>query len=557
MEVSGTPPDAPGQHARSDSGTPPRVLGERYLLEEPIATGGMATVWRAHDELLARTVAVKILHDDLAADEAFRERFRREAIAAAKLTHPNVVGLFDTGSDGNRVYLVMEYVDGPTLRDVLSDLGTLEPGEAAAIGEKIARALAYAHERGLVHRDVKPANVLIGEDGTVKIADFGIAKAEETTDDLTTPGMVLGTAAYVAPEQVRGEDVDGQADQYALGCLLYEMLTGRQPFKADSAVATAALRLERDPLPLRSLRAGIPRGLDEVILRAMAVEPRDRHSSLAHFADALAPYAATDPTAMLIPLATADGRRAHVSPAAPAAGAPTAVARDARTLTGAPRDTDPIPATALPYAGADENFLRSEGRWIGPVLGLLMLAGLLVGVGLATGVLEPSAGFPIRIARDSGPGSPGGLIAPVAIDAFDPPPGDGAENDEDLRAILDGNDATAWRTDLYRNSPQFGNLKDGVGFWVDLGASRTLHSVALNSTTPGISYEVRVADGPAPSVEGWRLAGGVQAAKGLDEVRFTEPVTTRYVLVWITGNLQPQRGRYAGGFSAMAVRGAA
>ena len=531
------------------------MLGERYLLEEPIAAGGMATVWRAHDELLARTVAIKILHNHLAADDAFRERFRREAIAAAKLTHPHVVGLFDTGSDGNRVYLVMEYVDGPTLRDVLSDLGSLEPGEAAAIGEKIARALHYAHERGLVHRDVKPANVLIGEDGSVKIADFGIAKAEEVGDDLTTPGMVLGTAAYVAPEQVRGEEVDGQADQYALGCLLYEMLTGRQPFKADSAVATAALRLERDPLPPRSLRAGIPRGLDEVVLRAMALEPRDRHPSLARLADALAPYASGDPTAMLVPAASADTRRVTWQQSAHGAEAVGAAPADGQ---GAHGGTESLPVSALPFAGspADETFLRSEGRWIAPILGLLMLAGLLVGVGLATGILEPSSGFPIRLARDSAPGAPGELIAPVAIEAFDPPPGDGSENDEDLRAILDGDAATAWRTDLYRNSPQFGNLKDGVGFWVDLGASRTLHSVALHSTTPGISYEVRVADGPAPSVEGWRLVGSVAASQGLDEVRFAEAVTTRYALVWITGNLQPQRGRYAGGFSAMAVRSA-
>ena len=528
------------------------MLGGRYLLEEPIATGGMAMVWRAHDELLARTVAIKILHDHLAANEAFRERFRREAIAAAKLTHPNVVGLFDTGSDDSRVYLVMEYVDGPTLRDVLRDLGSLEPGEAAAIGEKIARALAYAHERGLVHRDVKPANVLIGEDGTVKIADFGIAKAEAGADDLTTPGMVLGTAAYVAPEQVRGEEVDGQADQYALGCLLYEMLTGQQPFKGDTAVATAALRLEHDPLPPRSLRAGIPRGLDDVVLRAMARDPAARHASLAHLADALAPFAAMDATAALTPLA--DSGRAAAWAAGP-------VADDAPTLSGTPPYGygQPLPPSALPYAGstAEDSFLRSEGRWIAPILGLVALAGLLVGVGLATGVLEPSSGFPIRIARESAPGQAGELIAPVGIDAFDPPPGDGSENDSDLPKILDGDDATSWRTDLYRNSPQFGNLKEGVGFWVDLGASRTLHSVALKTTTPGISYQVRVADGPAPTVEGWRLVGTVESAEGLDQVGFAEPVTARYVLVWITGNLQPQRGRFAAGFAAMAVRGVA
>ncbi|MDP9406152.1 MAG: protein kinase, partial [Actinomycetota bacterium] len=234
----------------------PVVLGGRYELTERIASGGMAAVWRGYDPVLARTVAVKLLHGHLAADAAFRERFRREAIAAAKLTHPHVVNLYDTGTDGDRVYLVMEFVDGATLRDVVADLGTLSVGQAADIGEKVARALDYAHERGLVHRDVKPANILIGDDGAVKVADFGIAKAEEAGGDLTKTGMVLGTAAYVAPEQITGgAPVDGRADQYALGCVLYEALTGRPPFKGDSAVATAAQRLDTAP---RSLHAARP-----------------------------------------------------------------------------------------------------------------------------------------------------------------------------------------------------------------------------------------------------------------------------------------------------------
>ena len=538
-----------------------RVLGERYLLEEPIATGGMATVWRAHDELLARTVAIKILHEHLAADEAFRERFRREAIAAAKLTHPNVVGMFDTGSDGAQVYLVMEYVDGPTLKDVLGDLGTLEPGQAASIGEQLARALAYAHERGLVHRDVKPANILIGEDGAIKIADFGIAKADEAANDLTKPGMVLGTAAYVAPEQVRGQPVDGQADQYSLGCMLYEALTGRQPFKADSPVATAALRLETNPLPLRSLRAGIPRGLDDVVLTAMAVHPDQRHTSLGEFANALAPYAESNLT-MELHLAPRPTPVPHSSPAGWASPAGWGDAHaDAETLAGANEPgrgaghTSALPVSALPYGGSPpgESFLRSEGRWIAPILGLLALAGVLVGVGLATGVLEQGDRFPIRFARDDSGEQGGALIAPVNIKGFDPQ-GDGAENDSDLPNLLDGAVETTWRTDLYRRSPQFGGLKDGVGFWVDLGASRSLHSVVLRTTTPGISYQIRVADSPAPNVEGWRAVGEVLNATALQDVVFADSVTARYVLVWITGKLQPQPGNnFAGGFSALAI----
>ncbi|MDP8977881.1 MAG: protein kinase, partial [Actinomycetota bacterium] len=269
-------------HEQSDTGTlassplsphRARLLGDRYALLERVASGGMATVWRAHDDVLDRVVAVKILHDHLAADDAFRARFRREAISSAKLTHPNVIGLYDTGQDGDDVYLVMEYVDGPTLWELMRSRGPLSSGQAARIGEAVARALAYAHTRGVVHRDVKPANILISRDGAVKVADFGIAKAEEAVEDLTGSGMVLGTAAYVAPEQIRGGQVAGAADQYALGVLLYESLTGRQPFKGDSAVATAARRLEHDPEPLRSLRPDVPDGLADAIARAMARDP--------------------------------------------------------------------------------------------------------------------------------------------------------------------------------------------------------------------------------------------------------------------------------------------
>jgi eukaryotic-like serine/threonine-protein kinase len=359
--VGGDAPTGVDASATTDiSSVRARVLGGRYLLEERVASGGMASVWRAHDEVLARTVAVKLLHDHLAADDGFRERFRREAIAAAKLTHPNVVSLYDTGTDGDFVFLVMEFIDGSTLKDVIREQGALDIARAASIGEQVARALDYAHSRGLVHRDVKPANILIGSDGAVKVADFGIAKADQH-DDLTKTGMVLGTAAYVAPEQIRGETVDGKADQYALAIVLYEALTGSQPFRGDTPVATAAQRLERDPLPLRSLRAAAPRSLDSVLMRALARDPRNRFPSTGAFADALAEFADAD-TGETAALVGGTGSMPRTATAA------------------APRATGG--ATA-----AKESFLRSEGRFLAPVLVLVLLAAALVGVGLATGVL--------------------------------------------------------------------------------------------------------------------------------------------------------------------------
>ncbi len=503
--------------------TAPRVLTGRYLLEERIASGGMASVWRAHDEVLARTVAVKILHDHLAADEGFRERFRREAVAAAKLAHPNVVGLYDTGTDGERVYLVMEFIDGKTLKEVVTEQGPLPVAEAAAIGEQVARALDFAHSRGLVHRDVKPANILISNDGMVKVTDFGIAKADRA-DDLTKTGMVLGTAAYVAPEQIKGDPVDGKADQYALAIVLYEALTGQQPFKADTPVATAAQRLERDPLPVRSLRADVPRAVDGVLQRALEREPAERYASCAELADALADYAEEAATTALV----AD----EAGPLAP--------------------DDDEVEAD-------DASFLRSEGRFLVPVLVLLLLAGALVGVGLWTGVLETRDGFPVGIARPDAADQRADdptmeLIAPAGYQVYDPL-GTGDERDQDLPNVFDGDASTTWRTQLY-NSPPFGGLKPGVGFYVDLGAPHELGIVALRTTTPGVDVEIRVAEEPAPSPDGWEVVGRVDDASDLLEFRFEDEVVTRYVLVWVTGELPQYRGRHAAEFSQIAIRGA-
>ena len=292
-----------------------RVLVGRYELQQRIAVGGMAGVWRARDVVLDRIVAVKLLHEHLAVDEGFRERFRREAVTAAKLSHPHIVNLYDTGTDGEDAFLVLELVEGQTLRDLVASLGRLEPGLAAAIGEKIARALGYAHERGLVHRDVKPANILLGDDAAVKITDFGIAKADQH-GDLTNTGMVLGTAAYVAPEQVLGRPVTGQADQYALGCVLYEALSGAQPFKGETAVVTAALRLEREVPPLRQLSPDVPPGLEAIVARATAREPQDRFPSLGALADALGPFvdADTNRTAALLAAHPTSDRRPSPTP---------------------------------------------------------------------------------------------------------------------------------------------------------------------------------------------------------------------------------------------------
>ena len=217
-----------------------RIIGGRYRLDRLIATGGMAQVWEATDETLARKVAVKLLHPHLAADESFVERFRREAVAAARLSHAAIVSIYDTCSDGDVEAIVMELVHGSTLRDYLNEHGPLEPGQAVAILAEVADALDTAHRGGVVHRDIKPANILLSTDGRVLVADFGIAKAGT---DLTATNTTLGTAKYLAPEQVEGGAVDARTDVYALGVVLYEALCGRAPFVADTEAATALARL--------------------------------------------------------------------------------------------------------------------------------------------------------------------------------------------------------------------------------------------------------------------------------------------------------------------------
>ncbi|MDQ3931969.1 MAG: protein kinase [Actinomycetota bacterium] len=295
---SDSPPRTGGVSPVSGAAWPgvARMVADRYQLEEPIATGGVAIVWRAHDIVLDRSVAVKLLHPHLTGDSTTVERFRREAQAAAQLTHPNAVAIYDSGLEDDLVYLVMEYVDGPSLRDVIHEQGALDSTVVAALGEQIASALGEAHVHGFVHRDVKPANILLTGEGLPKVTDFGIAKALGQDDTLTTPGTVIGTAAYLAPEQLEGLEVDTRADVYALGVLLYECLTGEPAYQGDTPTATAAARLSRELPPPRTVRADIPRALDRIIVTATRRDPAERFDDGKAMASALAPLVRTRPS---------------------------------------------------------------------------------------------------------------------------------------------------------------------------------------------------------------------------------------------------------------------
>jgi beta-lactam-binding protein with PASTA domain/tRNA A-37 threonylcarbamoyl transferase component Bud32 len=279
----------------------PRTYSGRYELTHLIARGGMAQVYRAMDRQLERPVALKVLFPELSVDRTFVERFRREAQAAANLSHPNIVPVFDWGEDDGSYFIVMEYVEGRPLSAVLRDPQPMPPRQIATIGAGVAAALAFAHRHGVVHRDVKPGNVLITPDGDVKVTDFGIARAMNTEESLTQTGAVMGTAAYFSPEQAEGKGVDSRSDIYSLGVVLYEMAVGRPPFTGDSPVAVASKHVRDMPVLPREANPTVPPALEAVIMKAMAKDPDDRYGSaeelradLLRFADGR-PVEAADP----------------------------------------------------------------------------------------------------------------------------------------------------------------------------------------------------------------------------------------------------------------------
>ena len=299
-----------------------QTLGGRYRLVELLGSGGMATIYRATDTGLGRDVALKLLRPEYLRDPDFSSRFRQEAQAAASLSHPNIVTVYDYGEDPSGPYIVMELVDGEDLATILRRSGALPPRQVARIGAGVARALAAAHARGLVHRDIKPGNVLIGADGAVKVVDFGIARAIAEAQ-VTLPGTTLGSVHYFSPEQARGEPATASSDIYSLGIVLYEMLTGVRPFEGDSAASVALARLT-GPIPdPTTVRPSVPADLAAITRRAMALDPKDRWPSAAVMADALDATLTPAPRQLPVPAAPLRRRRWPVPRSSARPHAPT------------------------------------------------------------------------------------------------------------------------------------------------------------------------------------------------------------------------------------------
>ena len=366
----------------------PQEIAGRYRIERRLGAGGMSTVFLAQDTVLERPVAVKLLAEHLADDEAFVERFQREALSAARLQHPNIVQVFDYGLDASshRHFIVMEFVDGPSAADLLRDQKRLEIDEAVAIARDACHGLDYAHRAGVVHRDVKPGNLLISdESGTTKLADFGIAKATEQTR-ITQVGSVLGTAAYLSPEQAHGDDAGPRSDIYSLGVCAYQMLTGRLPHEYGSLTELALKQREEPIAPIAELRPTVPHELDLAIAVALERDPADRYDNALDFAHALEAGAhghATEVTQMLA--AGAAGR--HDTDATRALDA-TEATRALRT-GGAP----PVAPVPRRRQASEEPMRRSSSkrRW-GQFFALL--AALLAIAVVAVILLEANGGQP-------------------------------------------------------------------------------------------------------------------------------------------------------------------
>jgi beta-lactam-binding protein with PASTA domain len=363
---------------------PDTIIDGRYKVISRVGSGGMADVYLAEDQLLGRQVAVKILHHHFAEDQEFVERFRREASSAAGLSHQNIVGIFDRGEWQDTYYIAMEYVAGRSLKTIVREEGALEPARAIDIVVQILRGARFAHRRGVVHRDLKPHNVIIDEEGRARVTDFGIARAGAS--DMTLTGSIMGTAQYLSPEQAQGHTVSGASDLYSIGVILYELLTGVVPFDGETAVAIAFKQVSAEPRPPSEVNRAVPPQLDAVVLRAMAKDPAQRYKDADEFIAALQRERQSLPASAGTAVLAAGVLGEEAWGAPPAAGAPTSVQ---------PGDTSQ-PATGamlLAEEGYDEDAASGEGPGIGRVLLWSLLAALLVGgVVAAVLLLSSSAG---------------------------------------------------------------------------------------------------------------------------------------------------------------------
>jgi len=474
--------------------TLPELIGGRYHLERQIARGGMAEVWLATDTFLTREVAVKLLKPHLADDPVVTERFRREAVACAGLDHPNIVAVYDCFEHNARQAVVMQYVPGKSLREILDRRQRLGPELTTHIGASIAAGLDAAHRAGYVHRDVKPGNILLTPDGRCLLTDFGIAKALIATgDDLTNDNIMMGTAKYLSPELVRGKPLDGRADLYGLGLVLYECLAGRVPFIGETDADTALARLQREPTDLGRLRPSLSPQLIKVVHKLLARNPDHRFATGAETRAAL--------------ISAGSGQHDHTTSITPPSGfstvAPTAITATQRVTTSPNSNRGRIPGEPTPTLsplrkpahkpGADSprGTTHDSNRRLLGIIGAILV---LCAIALWQVVKQTQPGEPITESTIAVPSNLGPLSI-LSAASFDPNGDDGHENEAQIGALLDGDPATTWTTTCYSN--QYFGSKEFVGVLLHLSRSAT-GTLGIGMANAPWTIEIYAAQDRAP-----------------------------------------------------------
>jgi serine/threonine-protein kinase len=480
------------------------VLSGRYKLAAKLGSGGMSTVYLAKDGTLDRDVAVKVMHREMSEQPDQLERFRQEARAVAKLSHPNVVAVIDAGEDGGHPYIVFEYVEGETLKQRIARVGALDPQEALAYAIEIARGLTVAHARNMVHRDIKPQNVLIDAEGRAKLTDFGISRQLEQ-DGMTATGRVLGTTDYVAPEQAMGHPVDQRSDIYSLGVVLYEMLVGQVPFQADSQVGVAMKHVNEELPDVQQRRPELSAAAALVVERATTKDPAERYQRVGEMIDDLS-------TALEVEAARAGG----------ATGEATSVL-----------DAVPPPQRKLSGPG--------RRSWAAILLLVLVAGGALAAVFL---ISEGGGGG--GALKDKG-----STVAISAATDYDPQ-GDEEEDPGTVSLTVDGNpSSTAWSTEHY-DTDTFAGTKTGpnpgVGLYVTTKSAATPTKLVVRSPTPGWDAEVyAAASGPPAELSEWGdPVGEITEAGSSEEIELDVTSPSEYFLIWFNkaAPARDQEGRY-------------
>jgi serine/threonine-protein kinase len=531
---------------------PSTIIADRYRLDSLRAHGGIADVWKATDLQLTRPVAVKLLKPHLAAESTLAERFRREAIAAANLNHDNIVTVYDAIEDNGRQAVIMEFVDGESLRERLDREKTLSIRTVLSIGYWVCLALDAAHKQGLIHRDVKPGNILIDINKKVMLTDFGIAKVLDGEEDLTSENIMMGTAKYLSPEQVRGDNLDARADLYSLGLVMYECLAGKVPFVGKNDTDTALARLHRDATDIAQHRPDIDPDAARLITRLIAREPKDRYSDASQAAAALRRIIETrkapTPTGTARP--TSDRTPTPGKVIRPKGHTPTGITRQPvdtvskennRGQQGS-RPASSTRSTAKNQAKAP--FKPTPVMLIG-VMAVLLIAGVIFAqfnksdspsvvpaTTTSIAVTTPVVTGPVQI---------------TGIKSFDPQGDDQTENDNEASNVTDGDATTAWSTTCYK-SPTFGS-KSGVGLVLQLNGAALAQ---LQADVQGDSWKAKVytSNAAGKDLESWGSPIWEGSAEGGPTITASFAAPAQFALVYLTqigqsgfcSNNNPYRG---------------